>query len=143
MIKVGSIILTIWSGLNFLVGVGVLIYIVVLNNNAPALQMMMSESELRNLDPRVLSTTNSIAIFLNASIASFCLLSLYVIWGGLMKFRKWAFYALLASMSLMQVGGYLSDFLLGNGNIMAMNVGLFILTLGFVSSGYAIFRREQ
>jgi len=143
MIKVGSIVLTIWSTLNFLVGVGVLFYIVVFDNNAPALQMLFSENEISNLNPRVLAATNSIAIFLNASIASYCLLCIYIIWHGLYKKQKWSYYGLLLSMGLMQIGGYLSDSLLGNNNILAMNIGLAILVLGFALSGYAIFTNEK
>lgn len=143
MIKVGSIILTIWSTLNFLVGIGVLFYIAVFDNNAPALEMLFTENEIGNLSPSVLATTNSIAIFLNASIASFCLLSVYIIWHGLFKQQKWAFFGLLLSMSLLQIGGYLSDSLLGNNNILAMNIGLAILVIGFALSGYAIFKNKK
>lgn len=140
MIKAGSVVLTVWCVLNLLVGAGVVLYIVALGNDAPVLEMSVTEGEIQALNPEVLAATNSIAIFLNACIASVCLLSLFVIWGGLIKRQKWAFWSLLSSMGVLLVGGYLSDSVLGNPNLLAMNLGTLVLLLGFGLSGYAIFR---
>ena len=143
MLRTGAIFLSIWSGLNLLLALGIVIAILLLNENAPALYMLFSKPEIQLIESRALATINSLAVFLNTGIAAYCALSLVVIWANLMKNEIWAFRGLLASSIFIQIGGYVSDSFLGGNNFIAITVGVVILSVGFGLSGYAIFNQRR
>ncbi len=58
MLKAGSIILSIWGGINFLLTSLILTYIIFLKSNAPMLVMVFEKSEISRLDARVISAVN-------------------------------------------------------------------------------------
>ena len=59
MLKRGSTILSIWSGINFLLAFFILSYVVVFNGNSPILQVVrLQKSEIASLDAKIIASLN-------------------------------------------------------------------------------------
>jgi hypothetical protein len=52
MLRAGAIILTIWSGLNLLLAVAILVEISLFGQNAPALSILFNEAEIQQLNAK-------------------------------------------------------------------------------------------
>lgn len=141
MLRVGSILLTLWSGVNLLLALGILAGLGLFGLDAPALGILFDPSEIARLDPKVLGTVNALAVFGNACAAGFCLLVLFLTWTGLAR-RSAPSLRILALATLpVQAFGFLSDSFLGNRNLVANLVSTGVLLAGLVLAGIALRRR--
>ena len=66
MLKRGSIVLSIWSGINFLLAALILTSVVIFNANSPLLVMVFEKSEIASLDARVIESLNTLTILYNS-----------------------------------------------------------------------------
>jgi hypothetical protein len=123
--KPGAILLSIWSGFNLVLATGITIAIVFFGKNAPALSILLDGV---SLEPRVLATVNALAVLCNAVIACFCALVLCVMWSA--PRQRWAFFALTATLVILQACGFASDAFLGHKNLWANVVSTVILVVG-------------
>ena len=151
MLRTGAILLTVWSGLNLLLAIACIIAICFFRNNSPGLAMMVSESEIQQLDPKWLTCINGLAVFCNAWDAAFCLLVLFVVWTSLVNKARWAFWGLLISLVFLQTFAFVaySSFETMNLRANIAGVNLFanifstaLLLAGLGLSGYAIHRHD-
>ena len=141
MLTVGSIILSIWSGINFLLAFLILTVIILLKRNAPILVMVYKESEITKLDVRVISAVNTLAILYNSCAAAISVLTLFIIWSSLINGQVWAFWVLLITIGFVQIFGFVAFALIGNQR-WQVNIPLSALYLiGIGLSGYSIFIR--
>ena len=131
MSRVGPIVLTVWAAFNLALAVTILVAICFFQQNAPALSILFDDAAVQQLDSRALATINALALILNACAATFYMLSLVVIWKGLVKKSRWAFWGLLSSMSLLQVAGFVSDAFLNSKNLSANIISTAVLVIGF------------
>ena len=138
MVRAGAILLTIWSGFNLLLALGILAAISFFHRDAPALRILFDPSEIGRLDAKVLGTVNALAVFANACAAGFCLLILFVTWPGLAGKSRRAFWALALSTGLVQAFGFVSDSFLGDRNLIANLVSTGVLLVGLILSGVSI-----
>lgn len=150
VLRTGAILLTVWSGLNLLLAIASNIAICFIGANSPGLAMMVSESDIRQLDPHWLAGINGLAVFCNAWDAAFCLTVLFVTWTSLVKKARWAFWCLLISLGFLQTFAFVAysffEAMHLRANIAAVNhfANVFstaILLAGLGLSGYAIHRR--
>jgi hypothetical protein len=140
MLKAGSIILSIWSGINFLLASAILTSIILFKSNAPILVMVFEKSEISRLDARVISSLNTLAILYNSCAAALSVLALFVIWPNLINGQRWAFWALLITIGLVQILAFIAWAPLGNAR-WQVNVVLSVLyVVGIGLAGYSIFR---
>jgi hypothetical protein len=82
------------------------------------------------------------AVILNAGIAAFCVLSLFVIWTSLIKKSRWAFWALLISIGLLHLFGFVSISFIEDRYLLATILSTAIVGIGFGLCGYAVQRRQ-
>ena len=141
MSRAGAIVLTVWAAFNLALAVTILVAICFFQQNAPALSILFDDAAVRLLDNRALATINALALIFNACAAAFCLLSLVVIWKGLVKKSRWAFWGLLSSMSVLQVAGFASDAFLDSKNLSANILSTALLVIGFGLSAHG-FQQE-
>jgi len=66
MLKRASIVLSIWSGLNFLISSLILTIVVFQIGNSPILALVFEESEIANLDAKVIASLNALTILYNS-----------------------------------------------------------------------------
>jgi len=66
MLKTGSTILSIWSGINFLLAALISTSVVIFNANSPLLVMVFEKPETAILDARVIASLNTLTILYNS-----------------------------------------------------------------------------
>jgi hypothetical protein len=87
------------------------------------LYVSLEQAEVARLSEQVLATFKSLAIYFNSAVVTFCLLSILVIWAGLTRGERWAFWALAITMGMGQISGFVADSFIGNKTLM-VNVAL-------------------
>ena len=140
MLKLGCVVLSLWLIVNLAASCVVLADTLTGHGHTPALYALLSPDEVGQLDPETLSTLDSIAAFANGMNLSFSLLALAVVWLGLRRRARWAFWALLAGLLGALLAGVAGDFLVG---WVAPQVNLITavwLAAGFVCAGLGLFR---
>lgn len=125
----GAVVLSIWSGLNLLVGAAVTAMILI-GRAPPALAMVVPDGEIASLDARALAVVNAQAALANPLIVALCLLVLAIIWTSLVDGARWAFWALVAGLVPLQIFGFISDDYLGHHNLTANVVSSLVLLCG-------------
>ena len=113
MLKLGSILLSLWSVFNLLPSTWILVSILFRGGNAPGLTGVLTEAQVRALGAEALAAANSIAVFANGLNAAFCLLFAVVVWQGLVRRSAWAFWALSASALVALLAGVGADHVVG------------------------------
>jgi hypothetical protein len=139
MLQAGSVILSIWSGINFLLACLILTLILFLKRDAPILIMVFEESEIPKLEPRVISAINVLAILYNSCAVAISVLVLFVIWSSLITGQSWAFWALLITIGFVQLMGFIAFSAIGNQRWQVNIVlsALYVLGIGLV--GFSLF----
>ena len=115
MIRAGAILLSLWTGINLLLGLAIMFMLLVLHKNAPASVILYGDTRAIVVDPRALATINAFAVIFNACAAALCTLSLVVIWIPLIRKQSWASWALSGSLSFLQAAGFAGDYFWAQG----------------------------
>ena len=114
MLKLGCILLTLWSLLNLLASLFVVfIPVVFLHKNVPALKDSIESDEIHSLSAQTVDNINSIAVFANGVNIAFSLLMLFTIWFGLYRKAEWVFWALIPSLLMVLVAASAADYVAG------------------------------
>lgn len=140
MLKTGSIIITIWSSLNFLPALYVVIGILFLGNHPPGLYAILNEENIKSMSPEILATVDSIGLFANLSVVALNLLILIAIWKGLNQRILWVFWALLAAITFAILAGVAADYAVGYAFPEVNIASTLILVTGFVFSAIGLFK---
>ncbi|MGH1538820.1 MAG: hypothetical protein ACRBHB_00225 [Arenicella sp.] len=144
MLKIGCIILGLWSLLNLIASlVVVLIPVILLGENAPAVLESISERDINRVDSNIVNNANAIAVFANGVNVAFGMLSLSAIWCGLFQKIKWVFWALFSSLTAMWLTGIAADFVVGIRHPEVNIASGLILATGLICSAIAIFRQDK
>jgi hypothetical protein len=142
MLRTGAVLLSLWTGFNLILALGILFMLLVLGKNAPCLLILYDDMQAVGMDPRALATINALAVVFNACAAAICALSLVVIWVALVRGAVWAFWALAGSLLFLQAAGFASDSFLSHKNLVANIVSSSLLLLGFATAATRIFRQS-
>lgn len=143
MLRTGAILLSLWTGFNLVLALGILYMLLVLGKNAPALLILYGDLQPKDLDPRALSTVNALAVMFNACAASICALSLSMIWFAVVRKAAWAFWSLAGCLAFLQVAGFASDTFLDNKDFLANAISSSLLFCGMLFVGIAIFHGRE
>ena len=145
MLKRGSIVLSIWSGINIFLASLILTIVVFLNGNSPILAMVFEKSEIARLDAKVISALNSLTILYNSCDVALSVLALFIIWSGLINGKKWAFWALLITIGFAELLAFIASAEVGKvwlrWQVNVVQSVLYLVGIGL--SGYSIFRSKQ
>lgn len=136
MLKVGAVILTIDAAFNFLLAAGIIFAIIFFGKNPPILYVSLGEIEIAHLDKQVLATFKSLAIYFNSAVVTFCLLSIFVIWMGLAHGQRWAFWALLVTIGIGRILGFVADSFISNKTLMVNIILTVVYLFGISLSWY-------
>ena len=139
MLRVGAILLSLWTGFNLVLALGILFMLLVLGKNAPALLILYGDLHAQGMDPRALATINALAVMFNACAASICALSLTMIWLAVVRKTRWAFCCLAGCLAFLQAAGFASDIFLGNRDLFMNAASSLLLLCGLFFAGVAIF----
>jgi hypothetical protein len=145
MLKRGSIVLSIWSGINIFLASLILTIVVFHFGNSPLLAMVFNKSEIARLDAKVISALNCLTILYNSCDVALSVLALFIIWSGLINGKRWAFWALLITIGFVEILAFVASAEVGNvwlrWQVNVVQSVLYIVGIGL--SGYSIFKSKQ
>ena len=143
MLKRGSIVLSIWSGINFLLAALILTSVVIFNANSPLLVMVFEKSEIASLDAKVIASLNALTILYNSCSVVLSVLVWLLIRKSLIVGQEWAFWALLFVIGFVEVMAFIASAPIGNVR-WQVNIPLSALyVVGIGLSGYSLFKGEK
>jgi hypothetical protein len=140
MLKTGSTILYIWSGVNFLLAALILTTVVVFNADSPLLVMVFDKPEIAALDARVIASLNTLTILYNSCSVVVSVLVWTIIRKHLVAGETWAFWLLLFVIGFIEVMAFIASAQVGHAR---WQVNVLLSTLyvaGIGVTGYALFK---
>jgi hypothetical protein len=140
MLKTGSTILYIWSGVNFLLAALILTTVVVFNAGSPLLVMVFDKPEIAALDARVIASLNTLTILYNSCSVVVSVLVWTIIRKHLVAGETWAFWLLLFVIGFIEVMAFIASAQVGHAR---WQVNVLLSTLyvaGIGVTGYALFK---
>ena len=143
MLKKGSIVLSIWSGINFLLAAMILASLVIFNANSPLLVMVFEKSEIASLDARVIASLNALTILYNSCSVVLSVLVWLLIRKSLIDGHKWPFWVLLFVIGFVEVMAFIASARVGNARWQVNVVQSVLYLVGIGLSGWALFKRDK
>jgi hypothetical protein len=128
MLRAGSTMLSIWSGINLLVSAAILAMVVIFKANSPILDLVFEESEVANLSAKTIASLNALTI-------------LYVR-KSLIAGQKWAFWTLLFGIGFVEVMAFIASAPIGNARWQLYAAMSAIYAAGIGLAGRSMFRRQ-
>ena len=142
MLRSGCIVLSLWSLLNLIPSAVIVVSSTFWDANTPAIGQILSAEEIRSLTPSERASLNSVAVFANGLNIALALATISMIWFGIMRRQKWAFYATCLSLSCAVMAGALGDRLVGYTHPEISLISAAILMVGAVLAGFGVHRTD-
>jgi hypothetical protein len=140
VLNTGSTILSIWSGINFLLAALILTTLVIFKADSPLLVMVFKKPEIAALDARAIASLNTLTILYNSCSVVVSVLVWTVIRTNLVAGDKSAFWLLLFVIGFIEVMAFIASAKVGHAR-WQVNVVLSILYFaGIGVTGYALFK---
>ena len=143
MLKRGSIVLSIWSGINIFLASLILTIVVFLNGNSPILAMVFEKSEIARLDAKVIAALNSLTILYNSCDVALSVLAIFIIWSGLINGKRWAFWALLITIGFVEILAFVASAPIGNARWQVNVVQSILYVVGIGLCAYPILKPKK
>ena len=145
MLKAGSIILSLWAGINFFFAALILTSVVIFGANSPLLVMVFEKAAIASLDAKVIASLNALTILYNSCSVVLSLLVWMLIRKSLAARQHWAFWSLLFTIGFKEVLAFFASAEVGNVWLRwQVNVVLSVLFIvGIGLSGYAVLKPSQ
>ncbi len=141
MLKRGSIVLSIWCGINFILAFIILCYVIVLKQDSPILQVAsFSEAEIVSLSAKTIAALNCFTILYNSCSLMISVLTWPLIRKNLVAGQKWAFWLLLGAIGFIEAMAFLASSLIGNGRWQVNVVQSVLYLVGIGLSGFSIYK---
>ena len=136
MLQRGSIVLSIWSGINFLLAAAILTSVVIFNANSPLLVMVFEKSEIASLDAKVIASLNALTILYNSCSLVVSVLTWPLIRKNLIAGQKSAFWMLVFVIGFVEVMAFLASAYIGNGRwqVNLVQSTLYVVGIGLCAS---------
>jgi len=143
MLKKGSIVLSIWCGINFILALIILCYVIVLKKDSPILQVAsFSESEIATLGAKTIASLNAFTILYNSCSLVISVLTWPLIRTNLLAGEKSAFWMLAFVIGFIEVMAFFASSYIGHGRwqVNVLQSVLYIVGIGL--SGYSLFQKR-
>ena len=141
MIKKGSIVLSIWCVINFILAFIILSFVIVLKKDSPILQVAsFSESEISSLSGKVISTINCFTILYNSCSLMISVLTWPLIHKNLVDGQKSAFWMLVFVIGFVEVMAFFASSYIGHGRWQVNVVQSMLYLMGIGLCAYPILK---
>lgn len=141
MLKKGSIFLSIWCIINFVLAFFILCYVIVLKKDSPILQVApFSEAEIASLSPKTIAALNSFTILYNSCSLIVSVLTWPLIRRNLVAGQKSAFWMLVFVIGFIELMAFLASSYIGHGRWQVNVVQSVLYLTGIGMAGYSIFK---
>ena len=143
MLKKGSIVLSIWCGINFILALIILCYVIVLKKYSQILQVAsFSEAEIAGLGAKTMAALNCFTILYNSCSLVISLLTWPLIRKNLLAGQKSAFWMLVFVIGFIEVMAFFASSYIGHGRWQVNVVQSALYLLGIGLSDYSLFNRK-
>ena len=143
MLKSGSIALSIWCGINFVLAFIILSIVVVFKGNSPILALAFEKAEIASLNAQVIAALNCLTILYNSCSVVVSALTWPLIRKNLVAGQKWAFWTLLFTIGFVEVMAFIASAQVGHARWQVNVVQSVLYVVGIGLSGYSIFMSKQ
>ena len=143
MLKKGSIILSIWCLINFILAIVILCYVILLKKDSPILQVAsFSEAEIANLSAKTIAALNCFTILYNSCSLVISVLTWPLIRKNLVAGEKSAFWRLVFVIGFVEVMAFFASSYIGHGRWQVNVLQSILYVVGIGLSGYSLFNRK-
>jgi len=140
MLKKGSLALSIWCGINFILAFIILGYVIIFKQNSPILQVAsFTEAEVAGLSARTIAALNCFTILYNSCSLMVSILMWPLIRKNLISGEKSALWTLLIVIGFIEVMAFLASSYIGHGRwqVNVVQSILYVVRIGLCA--YPIF----
>jgi len=143
MLKKGSIVLSIWCAINFVLALVILGYVIVLKKDTPILQVAaFSEAEIANLSAKTIAALNCFTILYNSCSLVISVLTWPLIRKNLVAGEKSAFWMLVFAIGFVEMMAFLASSYIGHGRWQVNVLQSILYIVGIGLSGYSLFQKK-
>jgi hypothetical protein len=144
MLKKGSIVLSIWCVINFILAFTILCYVIVLKKDSPILQVAsFSEVEIASLSAKTIAALNCFTILYNSCSLMISVLTWPLIRKNLVAGQKSAFWMLVFVIGFVEVMAFFASSYIGNGRWQVNVVQSVLYGVGIGLSGWSLFKGDK
>ena len=144
MLKKGSIVLSIWCVINFILALIILSYVIVLKKDSPILQVAsFSEAEIAGLGVKTIAALNCFTILYNSCSLIVSVLTWQLIRKNLVAGEKSAFWTLVFVIGFIEVMAFLASSYIGHGRWQVNVLQSVLYVVGIGLSGYSLFKGDK
>ena len=144
MLKAGSIVLSIWCVINFILAFIILCYVIVLKEDSPILQVAsFSEAEIASLSTKTIAALNCFTILYNSCSLVISVLTWPLIRKNLLAGQKSAFWMLMLAIGFIEVMAFFAYSYIGHGRWQVNVVQSVLYVAGIGLSGYSLFIGDE
>jgi len=141
MLKKGSLVLSIWCIINFLLALIIMTVVIVFKGNSPILQVAsFSEAEIASLSAKTIAALNCFTILYNSCSLVISVLTWPLIRKDLIAGQKSAFWILLFVIGFLEVMAFLASSYIGHGRWQVNIVQSVLYIVGIGLSGWSLFK---
>ena len=144
MLKSGSIVLSIWCGINFVLAFIILCYVIVLKKDSPILQVAsFPEVEIASLSAKTIAALNCFTILYNSCSLVVSVLTWPLIRKNLVAGQESAFWMLVFVIGFIEAMAFWASSYIGHGRWQVNILQSILYIVGIGLSGYSIFKSKQ
>ena len=144
MLKRGSTILSIWCGINFILALIILCYVIVLKKDSPILQVAsFSEAEIAGLGVKTIAALNCFTILYNSCSLIVSVLTWPLIRKNLVASEKSALWTLVFVIGFIEVMAFLASSYIGHGRWQVNLLQSILYIVGIGLCAYPIFKTNN
>ncbi len=143
MLKIGTNLIFIWSGLNFILAALILSSVVVFQSNSPLLGMVFKETEVAALDPRFIASLNALTILYNSCSMVVSVMVWIILRQHLLNGQKWAFGVLLVVIGFIEVMAFVASAQVDHARWQVNVIQSILYILGIGLTGFALFTAKR
>ena len=143
MLKKGSLVLSIWCGINFALALIILCYVIIFKQNSPILQVAsFSEAEIAGLGVKAIAALNCFTILYNSCSLMVSVLTWPLIRKNLVASERSAFWTLAFVIGFIEVMAFIASSYIGHGRWQVNVLQSVLYLVGIGMSGYSLFRNK-
>lgn len=144
MIKIGSLFLSMWCIVNFVLAFLILIYVIILGKNSPILQVAaFSDVEIVSLSAKTIAALNCFTILYNSCSLMISVLTWPLIRRNLVAGEKRSFWILVGVIGFVEAMAFLASSYIGNGRWQVNVLQSVLYLAGICLSGFSILNGER
>jgi hypothetical protein len=144
MLKNGSMVLSIWCAINFILAFIILSYVIVFKQNSPILQVAsFSGAEIAGLITKTIAALNCFTILYNSCSLVISVLTWPLIRKNLVAGQKSAFWMLVFVIGFVEVMAFLASLYIGHGRWQVNVVQSALYVVGIGLSGWSLFKGDK